>query len=292
MSSSVSHVGDWNLVKSLANGSFGHIFVVQHRVTGQRACAKLERINPSGNKPVQLPVERNTYRHLAHTVPPEKQHYFPRVLDFGSQGKFQFMIMTLMKCDLQDIIDEYSEREKLKLLLDTIRALETIHDAGVVHRDIKPRNICISRGRTGISLIDMGLSKKFLQNGKHIPQMQKDTMVGTYRYCSIPAMLCLQSSRRDDCESLVYTFINIFGKKLPWQNIKIPHLQSSDADLREEAERKREKAVLRMKSNIRPSDLCKDVPECLERILRDVRVLNFAERPNYARFLAYVKQDM
>jgi serine/threonine protein kinase len=290
--SGVSHVGDWDLVETMTGGTYGHIFVVEHRITGKRACAKLERILTDDNVPVQLPIERNTYRHLHRHVPANKQIYFPRVLDFGTQGKFHFIIMTLMKCDLEEIVGKYSERQKLNLLLDSINAVEAIHDAGIVHRDIKPRNICISRGATGVSLIDMGLSKKFVEKGAHIPQERKTTLVGTYRYCSIPAMLCQQSSRRDDMESLVYTFVNVFCARLPWQNLKVPNLESPDRGLREVAEHRREKAVLRLKQTTRPDDLCAHVPACLGRILRDVRILAFMERPNYDRMRAYVKQDM
>jgi serine/threonine protein kinase len=294
-----SHVGKWDLVKTIAGGSFGDIFVVEHRTTRQRACAKIERIRPRTKRdpkppPAQLHIEQATYDHLHRTVPADRLHYFPRIFDFGTQGKFTFMVMTLMKRDLESIIRDraYTDRDKLKCLSDSITALETMHRAGVLHRDIKPRNICISRGKCGVALIDLGLSKKYIEHGRHIPQKQKDSIVGTYRYCSVPALLSLESSRRDDMESLVYTFINIFKSKLPWQDLNIPHLDSSDADLRRQAEAEREKTVLKLKQTTPPETLCRDVPVCLQRILESVQLLQFMEEPDYQLYRSYVQQDM
>ena len=287
-----THVGDWDLIDTISSGSFGDIFTVVHAETGQQACAKLEKRDSS--KASQLQIESATYRHLQTTIEPSCRKFFPQIHDFGVQGKYNYMIMTQMKCDLAYIIDKYSERQKLRCLISSIDALEVLHSAGILHRDIKPRNICIRPNhKCSVALIDLGLSKKYITTtGRHIPQQQKESIVGTYRYCSIPALLSLESSRRDDIESLVYTFINVFDATLPWQNLKILNLTSSDPRKRKFAEEQREKIILNLKQTTSPDTLCEDVPMCLQQILQDVKLLSFTEQPNYERYRSFVQQDL
>ena len=68
-----------------------------------------------------------------------------------------------------------------------IDALRYIHRRGIIHRDLKPANICFGSDSNSdkIYIIDFGLSKPFLEKGKHIQQKKKDNFVGNQTYSSI-----------------------------------------------------------------------------------------------------------
>jgi len=56
-----------------------------------------------------------------------------------------------------------------------IAAVRDVHQKGLVHRDIKPSNFCLARGRldphlSDVYLIDFGLAKEYMIDGKHITQ--------------------------------------------------------------------------------------------------------------------------
>lgn len=74
----------------------------------------------------------------------------------------------------------------LPIGLEIVKLLKELHSLGVIHRDIKPENFVMQDGK--INLIDFGLSKKYIQNGTHIPFKENKGMIGTARYASINAL--------------------------------------------------------------------------------------------------------
>ena len=70
--------------------------------------------------------------------------------------------------------------------IQTLRGLEAIHAAGVIHRDISPDNLMITRDRRGryqMKLIDLGLAKNLeVQAGLEITQA--GIFMGKLMYCS------------------------------------------------------------------------------------------------------------
>jgi serine/threonine protein kinase len=65
-----------------------------------------------------------------------------------------------------------------------------MHNAGFIHRDIKPNNFVMglpgSPHQNQLYLLDFGLSKPFMKNGIHFPQLPPGrSLTGTARYASI-----------------------------------------------------------------------------------------------------------
>ena len=79
-----------------------------------------------------------------------------------------------------------------------INAIQESHSKGILHRDLKPDNFCISTHesdltKTDIKLIDFGLSKSYLEsNGTHIPYKENKKLVGTCRYVSLATHLGIE----------------------------------------------------------------------------------------------------
>ena len=104
-------------------------------------------------------------------------------------------------------------------MLDTLQA---VHGKFILHRDLKPENILFNPKTNLFTLIDFGLSKRYVDpSGRHIPKSNQKCFRGTMRYCSLNMHNGIENSRRDDIESLAYVLIFLQKGSLPWMNMKV-----------------------------------------------------------------------
>lgn len=105
------------------------------------------------------------------------------LLDYGEQGGSAYLVMELVVGEpLSDVLERtpvLSAAHLIPVLAQTARGLACAHEAGVVHRDVKPGNILIARGGR-VKITDFGVSRSAGQ-----PTMTASGMVmGTAQYLS------------------------------------------------------------------------------------------------------------
>jgi serine/threonine protein kinase len=82
------------------------------------------------------------------------------IYDYGVHGGFEYLAMEyLPRGDLKARIQRgVSEQEALHYVGQIAAALEVVHEAGLVHRDLKPPNVML-RDNDSVALIDFGLAR-------------------------------------------------------------------------------------------------------------------------------------
>ena len=276
-------VSGYYLTRLLGRGSYGCAYLCQHGVTGVLACAKVEYLKkdqPDVPQTSQVAYEHRLYESLQYTG---ARDYVPRSLCYGEKpGEFRYIVMTLGGNDLTHVVRSYSRDEKLLVFANVLRALRAFHEAGLLHRDVKPRNILVKRGgaKTDILVVDLGLAKRYSSYGHHIENRHKATAVGTPRYASVNSQLFLENSRRDDLHSCVYTMVTVFGKQLPWEHLPKGNRAS------------KMRATVRLKRLATPAEVCRGCPPCLARVYTHVQQLSFSQRPDYEAYIALAHRCM
>jgi eukaryotic-like serine/threonine-protein kinase len=111
------------------------------------------------------------------------------ILDFGVTGQTgqPFMVMELLVG--KSLADRYtdgppvSDWELLEIVAMTLSGLAAVHDAGILHRDVKPENIFLVEDADGIypKLLDFGISRGFGAAGRIT---RTGSVVGTPQYMS------------------------------------------------------------------------------------------------------------
>ncbi|EPB76454.1 hypothetical protein ANCCEY_04438 [Ancylostoma ceylanicum] len=114
------------------------------------------------------------------------------------------------------------------IAVQALDSLREVHNAGYIHRDVKPSNYAI--GETGtpkeklIYILDFGLARAYrrvTKDGKVILRNPRRTAQfrGTNRYCSINAHAREEQGRQDDLWSLFYMLVEMLLGSLPWKNM-------------------------------------------------------------------------
>ena len=257
-----------NGAQILGSGAFGKIYHGKLIGEDKEVAIKLEEIS---TKHPQLFYESKIYTYLKGGVG------IPNIYWCGSLGKYNILIIDYLGKSLEILFSDCNHKFSLKTTIMVIEQMlsriEYIHNKNFIHRDIKPDNFLIGRNKKKniIYIIDFGLSKRFreVKTNIHIPYRDGKALTGTARFASINTHLGIEQSRRDDLESLGYVMVYFLKGSLPWQGLK--------------AKNPCEKYNKIMKTKMQTSleNLCKDLPNEVEKFLHYTRDLTFDEKPDY-----------
>ena len=252
-----------------AHGSFSIIYEGINIETNEHVAIKLE---PRNAQSENLLLQNEIFylyklRHCPGIV---------KIITTGRTKKYNILIEPLLGGTLYSLYLDQNKNFTLKdiclISLQCISRLESVHNKGIIHCDIKPENFCVGlRDKRIIYLIDFGISKKYRSDRtkKHIQFNITKTMCGTARYASMNALSGLQLSRRDDLESLSYMILYFLTKKLPWQGITAKSLAT------------RYKKIYEKKFELEKWDKFLSLPIQIQNFIKYCRNLGFSEDPNY-----------
>ncbi|EAZ51201.1 casein kinase I [Cryptosporidium parvum Iowa II] len=261
----------WKIERLIGGGSFGDIYLAVNTETNEEVAIKAES---TMSRHPQLIYETKVLKLLQGGVGIANVYH----CELDREVNHQIMAMELLGPSLEDLFNLCHRRFTMKTILmiadQMLQRVEYIHSKNFIHRDIKPDNFLIGRGRgsRNIYVIDFGLAKRFRdpKTLQHIPYRENKNLTGTARYASINAHLGIEQSRRDDLEAIGYVLMYFCRNgTLPWQGIR--------ANNKEEKYKK----IMEKKMGTSVETLCKSYPPEFATYLHYCRVLRFEDRPDY-----------
>jgi serine/threonine protein kinase len=256
-------LNQYKIIKEAGSGSFGTVFKAENIENKEIVAIKLE------NDSTEKSNEIDMYKKL------QTNKGFPSIFRTEIINGRRAIIMEYLGLSLDDLFkfcnNKFSLKTVITIALQALNRIETLHENGIIHRDIKPDNFLIGYGKNKdkIYLIDFGLSKYYIQNGVHIPYGKHNGFIGSYRYSSIRNHHGIEQSRRDDLESLGYMLIYFLKGVLPWQGLK------------ESTKSKKSKQISNIKTNMPLNELCEGLPKEFGIYMKYCRRLDFHQPPDY-----------
>jgi len=265
----------YEIIEKIGEGTFGKVFNGKNIRSGENIAIKIQY------KDIEkvLKHEAKIYKYLKDISG------IPNIRNYGTETGFNYLILDLLGPSLSDI--EINSLQCIKYMIQSINIIETVHDIGIIHRDIKPDNFLLKNiDSSELYLIDFGLAKYYLlQNKTHMEERKDKKLIGTAKFSSLNVHNGIEPSRRDDLESLCYTFILLYSNSLPWNKI---------IDENKNNTLEREELYNKIK-NIKEESLewlYNDIPGEFLIILLYCRKLKFNERPNYKYICALLENIM
>jgi Tol biopolymer transport system component len=150
-----TRLGPYEIVSALGAGGMGEVYRARDARLGRDVAIKVLPASLTSSPEVRARFERE-----AKTVSSLNHPNICTLFDVGREGETDFLVMELIE---GETLAQRIERGALPTA-DVIRigtqvadALDRAHRAGVVHRDLKPGNIMLTK--SGAKLMDFGLAR-------------------------------------------------------------------------------------------------------------------------------------
>lgn len=142
-----------------------------------------------------------------------------QAIDVGEAGSYHYFVMEFVEgCTVYDEIAEsklYTEAEALEIIQQIADALLHAHERGFIHRDVKPKNIMLTKDRVA-KLADMGLARE--ASDLEAAMAEAGRAYGTPYYIS-PEQIRgeVDIDHRADLYSLGATFYHMVTGRVPFE---------------------------------------------------------------------------
>lgn len=264
----------WKVIHTLGEGQFAEVFEVEDTKTTpqrNRYALKLER-RPETNSVLG---EYKVLKRLKNLPA------VPKVLELGEFSKRYFLVMDLLGRNLHVVRSsspggKLDAEKAMNVGRATLEALKGVHQAGYVHRDVKPANFVYDVKDADVwYVVDFGLARRYLdERGEVVSERIGAGFRGSSTYASVHAQQEKDQGRRDDLWSWLYMIVELLTGTLPWRVTKERSTRKDWGD----------KVLQRkMKCRENPEELMAPLalPIGLLKICKHLDSLEFGDSPNY-----------
>ncbi|HET6199252.1 MAG: protein kinase [Candidatus Acidiferrales bacterium] len=205
-----TRLGPYEIHAPIGAGGMGEVYRARDTRLGRDVAIKILPAHLTEKADARQRFERE-----ARAVSSLNHPHICTLYDIGHQDGTDFLVMEYLEGEtLAKRLEKgpLATAELLRIAIEIADALEKAHRQGILHRDLKPGNIMLTKG--GAKLLDFGLAKagadamvaapaltSFTQSvnqGRSEPLTAEGTIVGTYQYMSPEQMEGKEADARSD----------------------------------------------------------------------------------------------
>ncbi|MDZ7720214.1 MAG: protein kinase [Balneolaceae bacterium] len=209
MASSFLH---YDITKKIGEGGMGVVYLAQDTRLNRKVALKFlpKHISKDQSKHDRFRVEAQAaaglnHRNIAQVYAIEE-----------ANGELCIVLEYVKGDELKDVIDEnkLTPEDKIEIAIDIAEGIKAAHEKGIVHRDIKSRNIMVNSSNK-VKIMDFGLARL---EGSDQPA-SSDTTAGTTAYMSPEQLRGNEADNRSDIWSYGVVLYELFTGALPFQGM-------------------------------------------------------------------------
>ena len=213
--------GKFQLEKALASGASGDVYEALHLGLGARVAVKVLR----PGIPETADIRRKRFMREARVAARIQSDHVVRVFDIVAPEHGEtYIVMELLEGETlasrAQRVGRLPIADAVDYVLQAAKPLAEMHDAGVVHRDVKPSNLFLSKDKDGnekVKLIDFGVAafRQPLARGESSLTLA-ETVIGTPRYMAPEQVQGLKVDARADVWALGVTLYVLLAGRAPF----------------------------------------------------------------------------
>jgi serine/threonine kinase PknH len=204
--------GPYLLKRRLGRGGMGEVYEAEHTAKGWTVALKLMSESVSRD-----PVFRERMKREARITGRLQEPHVVPIHDYGEVDGHLFLEMRLIEgTDLEELLKQsgpLTAPRAVAIILQIASALDAAHAVGVMHRDVKPSNILVTRDDFAY-LLDFGIASA--TNDERLTQL--GTAMGTWKYMAPERFSNAPLTGRADTYALACVLFECLTGKPPFSS--------------------------------------------------------------------------
>ncbi|HZU97235.1 MAG TPA: serine/threonine-protein kinase, partial [Planctomycetota bacterium] len=218
-------IGGCRIVKKLGEGGMGAVFLAEHTKLKRQSVIKVVPAHLSQNRQLIARFEREA-RAAAIVQHPN----IVAVYNVGEENGVHYIEMEFVDGSAIDAVlkekKAIEQMECVRIIKDACRGLAEAHKNGIIHRDIKPDNIMMTR-KGVVKIADFGLARA---GSEEMELTKVGQILGTPAYMSPEQCQGKPTDHRADIYSLGATFYAMITGKRPFTGSSVMEIMQKHID--------------------------------------------------------------
>lgn len=217
--------GRYRLLEEIGYGGMSVVYSAKDEQTNRFVAVKVLREGYAQNAEFLQRFRREGYA-MMHIQHPN----IVQVYDVDREEDINYIVMELVR---GETLKQYIQRsggldvqESVHIAMALCAALQTAHEHGIIHRDVKPHNVLMSRGGE-IKMTDFGIAKVM---GSATITLSGENVLGSVHYIAPEQAQGQEIDERTDIYSLGITLYEMLTGRVPFEadttvSVALKHIQ-------------------------------------------------------------------